>query len=84
MQAGLLILLLSLAIGLQPVSTDLYLPALPSLTRDLGAPVAAGQLTLSALQKTAAATLWCCFSQCIDRHSWEVRSEQQQQQSTCL
>jgi DHA1 family bicyclomycin/chloramphenicol resistance-like MFS transporter len=36
-------------LGLQPVTTDLYLPALPTLQADLGAPVAAAQLTLSAL-----------------------------------
>ena len=43
------ILVLTLLLSIQPVTTDLYLPALPSLTRSLGAPVAAGQLTLSAL-----------------------------------
>ena len=43
------VLVLALLLSLQPVTTDLYLPALPALTRDLGAPVAAGQLTLSAL-----------------------------------
>jgi DHA1 family bicyclomycin/chloramphenicol resistance-like MFS transporter len=31
-----------------PLSTDLYLPALPALTGDLGASVSAGQLTLTA------------------------------------
>jgi DHA1 family bicyclomycin/chloramphenicol resistance-like MFS transporter len=40
---------LVLLLGLQPVTTDLYLPALPTLQADLGAPVAAAQLTLSAL-----------------------------------
>ena len=35
--------------GLQPITTDLYLPALPALTRDLGAPMSAVQLTMSAL-----------------------------------
>ena len=43
------ILVLTLLLSIQPVTTDLYLPALPALTRNLGAPVAAGQLTLSAL-----------------------------------
>lgn len=42
-------LALALLLGIQPVTTDLYLPALPSLTRELGAPMAAAQLTLSAL-----------------------------------
>lgn len=46
---GLAITVLALLLSIQPVTTDLYLPALPSLTRDLGAPVTAGQLTLSAL-----------------------------------
>ena len=40
---------LSLLLGLQPVTTDLYLPSLPSLARELGAPMAGAQLTLSAL-----------------------------------
>jgi DHA1 family bicyclomycin/chloramphenicol resistance-like MFS transporter len=47
--AALAILVLALLLSLQPVTTDLYLPALPALTRSLGAPVAAGQMTLSAL-----------------------------------
>jgi DHA1 family bicyclomycin/chloramphenicol resistance-like MFS transporter len=42
-------LALALLLGLQPLTTDLYLPALPMLTRDLGAGVAAAQLTMSAL-----------------------------------
>ncbi len=40
---------LALLLGLQPLTTDLYLPALPMLARDLGAPMAATQLTMSAL-----------------------------------
>ena len=47
--AGLAIVVLALLLSIQPVTTDLYLPALPALTRSLNAPVAAGQLTLSAL-----------------------------------
>ncbi|PVY56163.1 MULTISPECIES: multidrug effflux MFS transporter [unclassified Simplicispira] len=46
---GLAVVVLALLLSIQPVTTDLYLPALPALTRALGAPVAAGQLTLSAL-----------------------------------
>jgi DHA1 family bicyclomycin/chloramphenicol resistance-like MFS transporter len=42
-------LALALLLGLQPVSTDVYLPALPMLTRALGAPMTAAQLTMSAL-----------------------------------
>lgn len=48
-QPGLAILVLALLLSIQPVTTDLYLPALPALTRSLGAPVAAAQLTLSGL-----------------------------------
>jgi DHA1 family bicyclomycin/chloramphenicol resistance-like MFS transporter len=49
MPAGLVVLTLSLLLGLQPITTDLYLPALPGLTRDLGASMAQAQLTLTAL-----------------------------------
>lgn len=40
---------LALLLGLQPVTTDVYLPALPMLARDLAAPMSAAQLTMSAL-----------------------------------
>ena len=46
---GLAALALTLLLGLQPVTTDIYLPALPALTRELGASMASAQLTLSAL-----------------------------------
>jgi DHA1 family bicyclomycin/chloramphenicol resistance-like MFS transporter len=49
MQPGLLVLILSVLLGLQPVTTDLYLPALPGLTQELGATMAQAQLTLTAL-----------------------------------
>jgi len=49
MPAGLVVLALSLLLGLQPVTTDLYLPALPGLTHDLGASMAQAQRTLTAL-----------------------------------
>ncbi len=42
-------LALALLLGLQPVTTDIYLPALPMLTRELGASMSAVQLTMSAL-----------------------------------
>jgi len=42
-------LALALLLGLQPATTDIYLPALPMLTRDLAAPMSAAQLTMSAL-----------------------------------
>ncbi|CAN5722239.1 Bcr/CflA family multidrug efflux MFS transporter [soil metagenome] len=47
--ALLAVLVMTLLVTLQPVSTDLYLPALPMLVADLGTTVAAVQLTLSAL-----------------------------------
>lgn len=40
---------LAVLLGLQPVTTDLYLPALPALRADLQGSMAATQLTLSAL-----------------------------------
>ncbi len=40
---------LALLLGLQPVTTDLYLPTLPALTRALAAPMPLAQLTMSAL-----------------------------------
>jgi DHA1 family bicyclomycin/chloramphenicol resistance-like MFS transporter len=49
MSPALVVLLLTLLLGIQPITTDLYLPALPTLQRDLGAGMGAAQLTLSAL-----------------------------------
>lgn len=49
MAPGLVVLLLALLLGIQPITTDLYLPALPALTAELGASVGQGQLTLTAL-----------------------------------
>ena len=43
------VLLLTLLLGIQPIATDLYLPALPTLRQDLGADIGGAQLTLSAL-----------------------------------
>jgi DHA1 family bicyclomycin/chloramphenicol resistance-like MFS transporter len=42
-------MLLTLLLGIQPITTDLYLPALPTLQRDLAAGMGSTQLTLSAL-----------------------------------
>lgn len=42
-------LVLALLLGLQPVTTDLYLPALPALTRSLDASMAAAQQTMAAV-----------------------------------
>ena len=46
---GVLVLILSALLGVQPITTDLYLPALPALTTGFGAPMTQAQLTLSAL-----------------------------------
>lgn len=40
---------LALLLGLQPVLTDLYLPALPLIAREFAAPLSAVQMTMSAL-----------------------------------
>lgn len=42
-------LTLALLLSLQPATTDVYLPALPALTRDLQASIGSAQLTMSAL-----------------------------------
>lgn len=49
MPPAVIVLLLSLLLGLQPITTDLYLPALPVLTAGFGAPMQQAQLTLTAL-----------------------------------
>lgn len=49
MSPGLIVLVLSLLLGLQPITTDLYLPALPTITQVFGAAMSQAQLTLSAL-----------------------------------
>jgi MFS transporter, DHA1 family, multidrug resistance protein len=49
LRLGLAAATLALLMGLQPVSTDVYLPAFPLLTRELGASMSAAQLTMSAL-----------------------------------
>jgi len=49
MPPGVIVLLLSLLLGLQPITTDLYLPALPVLTAGFAAPMQQAQLTLTAL-----------------------------------
>ncbi len=49
MPSARVVLLLSLLLGIQPITTDLYLPALPALTQGFGAPMTQAQLTLTAL-----------------------------------
>ena len=69
MHANLVILLLALAIGLQPVSTDLYLPGLPGLAKDLHASVAMVQYTLTGLLLAFGTSqlLWGPFSDKVGR-----------------
>jgi MFS transporter, DHA1 family, multidrug resistance protein len=49
MSPALIVVLLSLLLGLQTVSTDLYLPALPGITEGFGASMTQAQLTLTAM-----------------------------------
>jgi DHA1 family bicyclomycin/chloramphenicol resistance-like MFS transporter len=49
MPPKLIVLFLALLLGLQPVTTDLYLPALPAITQGFGAGMGQAQLTLTAL-----------------------------------
>ena len=49
MDPATVVVMLTLLLGIQPVTTDLYLPALPTLTRELHTTVSQAQLTLSAL-----------------------------------
>lgn len=49
MSTPLVVVLLALLLGLQPVTTDLYLPALPAITEGFGAGMGQAQLTLTAL-----------------------------------
>ncbi|MHA7879614.1 MAG: multidrug effflux MFS transporter [Saccharospirillum sp.] len=44
-----IVFILTLLLGLQPLTTDLYLPALPLITETFDAPVSLSQMTLSAL-----------------------------------
>jgi DHA1 family bicyclomycin/chloramphenicol resistance-like MFS transporter len=69
MHANLVILLLSLSIGSQPVSTDLYLPGLPGLALDLQASVGMVQYTLSGLLLAFGVSqlLWGPFSDKVGR-----------------
>jgi len=49
MSPAMIVLVLSLLLGLQPITTDLYLPALPTITQGFGAAMPQAQLTLTAL-----------------------------------
>ena len=48
MSPTLIVVVLSLLLGLQPITTDLYLPALPAITSGFGASMPQAQLTLTA------------------------------------
>ncbi len=43
------VLLLAMMLGIQPITSDLYLPALPAITQEFGATMVHTQLTLSAM-----------------------------------
>ncbi len=47
--ASVMVLTLALLLGIQPVTTDLFLPALPTITDGFGASMVQAQLTLTAL-----------------------------------
>src|SRR3954464_3913000 len=49
MSPGVVVVVLALLLGIQPVTTDLYLPALPALTEGFAAQVPEAQLTLTTL-----------------------------------
>ncbi len=49
MSQATVVFILALLMGIQPVTTDLYLPALPALAEGFGASIAQAQYTLSAL-----------------------------------
>jgi DHA1 family bicyclomycin/chloramphenicol resistance-like MFS transporter len=49
MPPGLVVVILATLLGIQPITTDLYLPALPALTASFSAPMSQAQLTLGSL-----------------------------------
>ncbi len=49
MQPGQVVFFLAILLGIQPITTDLYLPALPAIADDLRASAGQVQLTLTAL-----------------------------------
>lgn len=69
MSPGRVVLLLSLLFGLQPITTDLYLPALPAITRAFGAQPSQAQLSLFALLLAFGITqlIWGPLSDCVGR-----------------
>lgn len=49
MKPGLVVLVLTLLLGIQPITTDMYLPSLPAITQGFGGSMAQAQYTLTAL-----------------------------------
>jgi len=49
MSPQLMVLFIAMMIGVHPIATDLFLPGMSALTRDLGATVAQAQLTLTGM-----------------------------------
>lgn len=49
MSSTLVVVILAMLLGIQPITTDLYLPALPAMTSSFSATLSQAQLTLSAL-----------------------------------
>ena len=69
------VLLLTLLLGIQPVTTDLHLPALPTLQHELGASIAAAHATvypltlgIGAFSVAVAAVAWTL----VQRHGEPV------------
>jgi MFS transporter, DHA1 family, multidrug resistance protein len=49
MSPAVVVVMLSLLLGIQPIATDLYLPALPAITEGFGATMVQAQLTLTGM-----------------------------------
>ena len=49
MSPALVVVMLALLLGIQPITTDVYLPALPALQADFGATMSQVQMTFAAL-----------------------------------
>jgi len=67
MPSGLVVVFLATLLGIQPITTDLYLPALPALTSSFSAPMSQAQLTLSALMLAFGVSQLVCRSWCGGR-----------------
>ena len=65
-QPALTVLVLSLLLGIQPVTTDLYLPALPALTAGFGAP---------AWRRRSSRSPRCCWPSALRNWCWGPLSD---------